>query len=277
MNPSAPIGVFDSGLGGFTVVREIQKRLPGENIVYFGDIARLPYGIKSKEQITTFSKENTEFLLQFNIKALVIACNSSASAAGDHLRNHFKIPILDVILPAARAAVQATRKKQIGVIGTPATIRSNVYRDELQKIEPKVKVLSSACPLFVPLVEEGMMQTKIANSVVEHYLKPLRGKIDTLILGCTHYPLLKSDIQKYMGKTVSLVDSALPLVQDLKLLLQNLELLNTENSRGKLEVFVSDLPQNFIKIGEKFLGQKLQGVKVVRLKEEITVKERWMQ
>lgn len=275
MNATAPIGVFDSGLGGFTVVREIQKRLPGENIVYFGDIARLPYGIKSKEQIITFSKENTEFLLQFNIKALVIACNSSASAAGEHLRSNFKIPILDVILPAAKSAIQATRKKQIGVIGTPATIRSNVYMNELQKIDSKVKVLGTACPLFVPLVEEGMMGTKIAGSVVEHYLKPLRGKIDTLILGCTHYPLLKSDVQKYMGEKVRLVDSALPLVQDLKMLLQNLELLNDQEARGKLEVFVSDLPQNFIKIGEKFLGQKLHDVKVVRLKEEITVKERW--
>jgi len=276
MNPTAPIGVFDSGLGGFTVVREIQKRLPNENIVYFGDIARLPYGIKSKQQIVTFSKENTEFLLQHNIKALVIACNSSASAAGAHLRSHFRIPILDVILPAARSAVQATRKKRIGVIGTPATIRSQVYVKELQKIDPKVKVVTNACPLFVPLVEEGMMGTKIANSVVDYYLKPLRGKVDTLILGCTHYPLLKSDVQKYMGAKVSLIDSALPLVQDLEMLLQNLDLLNKVKKCGKLEVYVSDLPQNFIKIGEKFLGRKLHGVKVVRLKEEITVKERWM-
>lgn len=276
MNPTAPIGVFDSGLGGFTVVREIQKRLPHENIVYFGDIARLPYGIKSKQQIVTFSKENTEFLLQFNIKALVVACNSSASAAGQYLRNHFRIPILDVILPAARSAIQATRKKQIGVIGTPATIRSQVYVKELQKIDPKIKVFTNACPLFVPLVEEGMMGSRIANSVVEHYLKPLRGKVDTLILGCTHYPLLRSDVQKYMGDKVSLIDSALPLVQDLETLLQNLDLINQSKRRGKLKVFVSDLPQNFIKIGEKFLGQRLNGVKVARLKEEITVKERWM-
>ncbi len=276
IDPSLPIGVFDSGLGGLTVVREILKQLPHENIIYFGDLARLPYGIKSKRQIADFSRENTEFLIERRVKAIVIACNSSASAAGSELRRDYDIPILDVIRPAAREALRLSSKKRIGVIGTSATITSRAYENILKSMETKVQVFVQACPLFVPLVEEGMLGGEIANAVIEQYVKPLvQKKIDALILGCTHYPLLKTAIQNYVGKGIELIDSASPTVSDLCALLESQSLLSSSSAKGKLNVFVSDLPQTFLKIGEQFLGKKLANVKLVRLTEKITTHRKW--
>ena len=265
--PFKPIGVFDSGLGGLTVVREMRRRLPRETIVYFGDIARLPYGIKSKEQILNFSIQNTLFLLKQKIKALVVACNSSSSAAFPFLKRHFYLPVVDVIAPAAEAAVKVTRSGRLGVIATQATVESRAYERALKKLNPKIKVSVQACPLFVPLVEEGWLNGSITSKIVEGYLEPLKKhKVDTLILGCTHYPLLRHAIQKVVGSEVRLIDSAGPTVEKLASLLEENGLSYPASRRGSLEIFVSDLPRNFVKVGESFLGEKLNHVEVVRQK-----------
>jgi len=260
-----PIGVFDSGLGGLTVVREIRRQLPGEAIVYFGDIARLPYGTKSSAQIRKFSIENTEFLLRKGIKALVIACNSSSSAAFQVLRKRFHLPMVSVIEPAVEEAIKRTRTKVVGVIGTTATIESRVYEEALRKKDPKVKVFAQSCPLFVPLVEEGWLDGSVTEKVIEEYLSPLVSrKIDTLILGCTHYPLLLKKIRDFVGSKVELVDSAGPTVRQLASLLESKKLIYKGRKRPRFQIFTSDLPRNFIHVGEKFLGHKLPKVQVIR-------------
>lgn len=262
-----PIGVFDSGLGGLTVVREIRRLLPGENIVYFGDIARLPYGIKSREQILQYSIQNTLFLLRHKIKALVVACNSSSSAAYSFLKNHFNLPVVDVIEPAAREAACISRSGRIGVIATPSTVASGAYEKALKRLQPSVKVYQASCPFFVPLVEEGWQNGPIVSQIADHYLTPLKkNRFDALILGCTHYPLLKKVIQKSVGARVRLVDSALPTARKVASLLKEKSLSYPTLRQGKLKIFVSDLPRNFIRIGEKFLGEKLHHVEVVRQK-----------
>lgn len=261
----ASIGVFDSGLGGLTIVRELRARLPHEQILYFGDIARLPYGTKSPEQIRRFSEENTRYLVSQGIKALVIACNSSSSAAYHYLRRHFDLPVIDAISPAVEAALAATRKGRIGVIGTHATIESGAYAKALGKGKSKLKITSVPCPLFVPIVEEGMMATAVARELIALYLEPLKQKkIDTLILGCTHYPLLSRQIAEYMGNGVKLVDSAAPCVAKLSLILKERNMARRASGKGKLKIFVSDLPRNFIRTGEDFLKEKLRSIKIVR-------------
>lgn len=275
-NQELPIGVFDSGLGGLTVVREILKLLPHEGIIYFGDLARLPYGTKSKRQITEFSCENTDFLIGLGIKALVVACNSSASAAANLLRRRFSVPILDVIRPAAQEAVRVSRRKRIGVIGTRATVASGAYEKTLKSIDSRVKVFSQACPLLVPVVEEGILNGSIARSIIGQYVKPiLKDNIDALVLGCTHYPLLAPVIQKLVGSHIRLIDSAGPTVERLKGLLSSKSLLSERPKKGKLRVYVSDLPQSFLRIGERFLGNRLDDVKLVQLTEVTMVKRRW--
>ena len=275
-NSDLPIGVFDSGLGGLTVVREILKRLPNEHVIYFGDLARLPYGIKSKRQIVDFSKENTELLLNQGVKALVIACNSSASAAAGILKKNYNLPILDVIRPAAREAIEVSSSKRIGVIGTRATISSGAYDKTLKSLDSHVFVSGMACPLFVPLVEEGILNGEVAKSVIKQYVKPLlQKKIDTLILGCTHYPLLKKSIQEFAGSKIRLVDSAAPTVSDLELLLELKSIKRKSKTKGKLRILVSDLPQSFVNVGSQFLGQKLRDVKLVRLTEVAMIKRKW--
>lgn len=266
-NRDQAIGVFDSGLGGLTVVRELMKQLPGEDIVYYGDLARLPYGIKSRDQIIRFSCENSGFLLGHYVKALVVACNSSASVSMPVLKRRFPLTIVDVIEPAARKAVRYSLTKRVGVIGTQATIRSRSYERALKRIDPRVKVFTQACPLFVPLVEEGWLEGKITDQIVGHYLKEIaRHKIDTLILGCTHYPLLRKAIQKFMGPHVVLVDSAGPTVYHLHETLSAMRLLADRNKPGRLRVFVSDMPRNFVSVGQQFLGCRLSRVRVVPIK-----------
>lgn len=260
-----PIGVFDSGLGGLTVVREIRRLLPYESIIYYGDIARLPYGIKSREQILTYSIENTLFLLKQKVKALVIACNSSASAAYDFLKSHFNLPVVDVIQPAVASAIATTKSGKIGVIATQSTVSSKVYENSLMKKKPELEIYSVACPLFVPLVEEGWLSNPITDQVIETYLSPItRKKIDTLILGCTHYPLLKKAIQKYVGSNIQLVDSAIPTSEKLRAQLNDKKIASAKSQKGLLKIFVSDWPRNFVRIGEEFLGETLDHVKVVR-------------
>lgn len=259
------IGVFDSGLGGLTVVREIRRQLPHESVVYFGDIARLPYGIKSNEQILNYSIQNTLFLLKKKVKAVVIACNSSSSAAYRFLKNHFGVPILDVITPAVEAAILATKTQKIGLIATQATVSSGSYDKAIRKLDRSIKVYKQACTLFVPLVEEGWLDNRITDHIIDKYMKELQpSRVDTLILGCTHYPLLTRALKKAVGPKVKLIDSAIPTVEKLASLLDAMGLSYPQKRRGKLEIYVSDMPRNFQRIGERFLGEKLNTVKVVR-------------
>lgn len=262
-----PIGVFDSGLGGLAIVRQMRRTFPHETVIYFGDLARLPYGTKSKEQILSFSIQNTLFLIKHKVKAVVIACNSSSSAAYLFLKKHFNLPIVDAVEPAVREAVRTTETGRIGVIATQATIESRAYEKGLKSASPNVKVFSAACPLFVPLVEEGWLNGSITSRIIEFYLAPLKKKkIDTLILGCTHYPLLREAISNAVGERIHLVDSVAPTVQKLSSLLEEKQLSYPSARRGELKIFVSDSPRNFVKVGEGFLGEKLNHVEVVREK-----------
>jgi glutamate racemase len=251
-----PIGVFDSGIGGLTVVKALVEELPHESIVYFGDTARVPYGTKSKSTIVKFSLENVEFLLRFGVKCIVIACNTSSSWALPTLRKYFKVPIVGVIRPGALAAARQTRNKRVGVIGTTATIRSGAYESAIQRIDPTIKVFSQSCPLFVPLVEEGWLNGSLARLVAARYLEPLkRQRIDTLILGCTHYPLLAETIQQVLGPGTTLVDSARQTAAEVRGVLTGADALRNGGSRPRHRCFVTDEPTHFGRIGHQFLGQ----------------------
>lgn len=259
-----PIGIFDSGIGGLTVVKEVVRLLPFENIVYFGDTARVPYGIKSKDTIVKFSLENTLFLLGHDVKAIVIACNTSSSLALPVIRKHFKIPIIGVIMPGAKEAVYATKNKKIGVIGTRATVNSGAYEQEVKKLDSGIKVYSQACPMFVPIVEEGWTQDDIAYKVAKKYLEPFKKVgIDTLVLGCTHYPLLKSAIQSVMGSGVTLIDSAQQVALEVKNVLAQEGFLRKKCAKPVIEYFVSDEVAIFKDVAKKFLGKELKNIQKV--------------
>jgi len=256
-----PIGVFDSGIGGLTVVRELMHILPGENIVYFGDTARVPYGTKSEKTIREFSIQNTKFLLSQNVKAIVIACNTSSAIALNDIQSIANLPVIGVIEPGAVASVGTTKNKRIAVIGTTATISSKAYEKKIKSLEQTIEVYSKACPLFVPIVEEGWFNHKIAYLAAEEYLTELkRYSIDTLVLGCTHYPLLKDTIQKVMGEKVKLIDSGVETARVVKKVLEENDLLNQSDLRPYYKFFVSDLPQQFKKIGEMFLGREIENL-----------------
>jgi len=258
-----PIGVFDSGVGGLTVVKELIRQLPAEDIVYFGDTARVPYGIKSKETVIRFSVENTLFLLKYNVKLVCVACNTVSSCALPKIKHSFRVPIVGVINPGAREAVYATKNKRVGVIGTKGTIKSRAYEHEIRKLDPKVKVAAVACPLFVPFVEEGWLNQDVVLTVARHYLKPLKdAKVDTIILGCTHYPLLKEVIKEVMGEGINLIDSAKQVAIEVKKILSEEGLLNTRG-RGRADFFVSDNPQWFEELAGRFLGKPVKSVRKV--------------
>lgn len=261
------IGVFDSGVGGLTVVSQIIKHLPKENIVYFGDTAHLPYGSKSQKIVTRFSLKIAHFLVKHQIKLLVAACNTVSALSLNLLKQQFSIPIVGVINPGTKAAVKVSKNKKIGIIGTDATIKSNAYKKALRKLDSNLKVYNLPCPLFVPLVEEGWANNKITYLVAHQYLKPLKNKyIDTLILGCTHYPLLKKVINKVMGEKVTLIDSASETAKEVKSLLSRKNNpVNKNNYKPQYRFFVSDAPQKFKQMGEKFLKQKISFVKQVEL------------
>ena len=259
---SYAIGVFDSGLGGLTVVKELIRQLPGENIVYFGDTARVPYGTKSRESIIRFSKENVSLLLRHKVKMIVIACNTSSSLALGVLKKQFSIPIVGVIEPGARKAVQAARNKKIGVIATIATVNSRAYTKSIKRLNRQMKVFSQPCPLFVPLAEEGWFNKKITFDVAREYLKTIRNfKADAVILGCTHYPLLKNVVQKVLGPRVRLIDSAKEVASEVKKLLIREGLERPGQGRGRHSFLVSDAPQHFKKLARQFLGREIQNVK----------------
>lgn len=244
----APIGVFDSGVGGLTVAREIMRNLPAEHIVYFGDTARLPYGSKSRETILMFSRQILRFLQTQHVKAIVTACNTASAFALDEISRENALPMIGVIKPGARAAAQVTSNKRIGVIGTEGTTGSHIYRDFIQNIDPDITVLEKPCPLLVPLVEERWIQDPITRQVVDRYLKELKEQqIDTLVLGCTHYPLLRSMIGEIMGSSVTLVNPAYETALELKHLLKSKGLENpgTDHKEFPYRFFVSDLADKF--------------------------------
>ncbi|MDD4909508.1 MAG: glutamate racemase [Candidatus Omnitrophica bacterium] len=259
------IGVFDSGVGGLTVARELIHQLPCEDIVYFGDTARVPYGIKSKETVIRFSVENTLFLLKHDVKLICVACNTASSVALPVIKAHFKVPVVGVISPGVREAVYATQNKRVGVIGTRGTIRSRSYEYEIKQLDPQVKVTAVACPLFVPFVEEGWLSGEVVLSVARAYLKPLKdARVDTVILGCTHYPLLKGIIKEVLGREVTLIDSAKQVAIEVKKILIQDGLLN-KGRGGRHNFFVSDNPEWFSGLAETFLGRKINNVEMVRV------------
>ena len=243
MDKNAPIGVFDSGVGGLTVAREIMRQIPNERIVYFGDTARVPYGSKSKDNIIKFSRQIIRFLQTENVKAIVIACNTASALALDEMQQEFDLPILGVVKPGAKVAVETTANKRIGLIGTEANIRSGVYTRYIKSLDDEAKVFEKACPLFVPLVEEGWLH------VASRYLEELKEKdIDTLIMGCTHYPLIRSTIRKVMGDKVNLVNPAYETAIELKNLLERDNLANkcdVDSPSSMYRFYVSDAEEKF--------------------------------
>ncbi len=255
---SKPIGVFDSGIGGLTVVYALTKRLPHENIVYFGDTARVPYGPKSPQVIRDYAAQDVDFLLSKDVKMIVIACNTVSGVALDVVMKHSKVPVVGVIIPGAGAAVSATKKKRIGVIGTIATVNSKAYTNAIQQLDREVEVFARPCPLFVPLAEEGWTNHKVTELVAKEYLFPFRAeKIDTLILGCTHYPVLKDAISGAVDGSITLIDSGAATAVEVERLLAEKNLRNPSGLKPHLQFYVSDLPAKFTEIGERFLGQKM--------------------
>lgn len=267
---NSPIGVFDSGLGGLTVMKEITKILPNEDIIYFGDTAHVPYGNKSKATIQRFSLEIARFLMQHKIKMLVVACNTASSYAVKTLRKNFSIPIIGVVEPGVTAAIKASRSSRIGVIGTKGTISSDAYQNRLLNIDKSIKVYAKPCPLFVPLVEEGWLNNKIVYEIAEYYLKDFRTKnIDTLILGCTHYPLLKNVIAKIMGKDVTIVDSAKQTAYRVNEMLKKSDLVANKRRKSIYKFYVSDDANKFKVNGGKFFGREIANVKKISLDEHL--------
>ncbi len=261
---SRPIGVFDSGIGGLTVVRELVERLPNEEIVYFGDTARLPYGTKSPETVLRFSRQNLDFLKEKNVKLIVVACNTASSIALSTLVEEEEMPVVGVLLPGARAAARATRTKRVGVIGTTATIRSGAYEAALGEIEPGIETWSLPCPLFVPLAEEGWLDNEITYLTAKSYLEPLASfGADVLVLGCTHYPLLKDVISRVVGEGVTLVDSARETALEVERILDEKGLRNGSNAQGRIHVYVSDVPYLIKEVGERFLGRPIESIERV--------------
>jgi len=261
------IGVFDSGIGGLTVLKEIVAILPKEDTIYLGDTARVPYGIRSADTVIRYSLENAKFLLGKNIKLLVIACNTVSAVGLATLRDRYSLPIVGVMEPGARKAVKVTKRKKIGVIGTERTIRSRAYSHSIKMIDPEIEIVSQACPLFVPLVEEGWTDNNIAFMTAERYLQGLQdAKIDTLILGCTHYPLLKDVIRKVLGDWVLLVDSAEETAIEVMGVLRAGNLLKDGDEKPVHEFYVTDTPEMFVRTGISFFpGVGLEDVKRVTI------------
>ena len=257
-NKDSAIGIFDSGIGGLTVLHEIIESLPKENTVYLGDTARAPYGTKSVETVLRYSFENSQFLVDKGVKIVVVACNTSTAIALDRLHEKLAVPVIGVIEPGVRRAIKSTKNKRVGVIGTEATIQSGAYTRALKAADAKIEVYSRACPLFVPLVEEGWTDNAVVEMTVKAYLGSFKQSgIDTLILGCTHYPLLKKAIRKFMGAGVRLVDSAEETANDVELALKR-GLLGRKTGKGSHSFFVTDAPDRFIKVGRRFLGEKVE-------------------
>ena len=261
MNNSAPVGVFDSGIGGLTVVREMISQLPNESIIYFGDTARVPYGPKSPDTVLRYSREITSYLRDEGVKALVIACNTATAHALPALRREFDLPIVGVIEPGARAAASATKTKHVGVIGTAGTIKSRAYEKEIKKLLPDAAITAQACALFVPLVEEGWVDTEATRAIARNYLAPLvAAEVDTLVLGCTHYPLMKTVIGNVVGRDVRLIDSAHETAREAGKVLRTNAIDNKTPNDARYRFIASDAPDTFLTLGQRFLGSAIDRV-----------------
>ena len=264
----APIGVFDSGVGGLTVAREISRQLPYENIVYFGDTARVPYGSKSQNTIIRFSEQIIRFLRTKQVKAIVIACNTASALALDAVKDEFDLPIIGVVIPGARAAVEATTNGKVGVVGTEATVQSGMYTKVIQGMNPKIEVIEKACPLFVPLVEEGFKEHIVTREIIEYYLESMRNTdIDAMILGCTHYPLLRSKIREYMGDKIQIVNPAYETAMDLKRLLEEEANDETTEHHSEYSFYVSDAAEKFRKFANTVMPFDVPTTNVVNIEE----------
>ncbi|UCG51914.1 MAG: glutamate racemase [Candidatus Latescibacterota bacterium] len=262
MTENGAIGVFDSGIGGLTVLRELLTRLPGESFIYFGDTARVPYGTKSAETVLKFSRENVTFLLDQDVKFIVVACNTASAEAVPRLQREFRIPIVGVIEPGVRAAVRMSKTSKIGVIGTAGTIRSEAYQRGIKEISPQAEVTARACPLFVPLVEEGWVDTPTTEMVAESYLGEYRKReIDVLVLGCTHYPLLRDVIGRVVGERVALVDSAVETASEVQRVLEG-EHLRNHGGEVDFTIYLSDIAPDFKQVGERILGREIPQVRL---------------
>ena len=265
-----PLGVFDSGIGGLTVARELLRQLPGERLVYLGDTARTPYGNKTPQTLVRFALEIGRFLKHKGVKMLVVACNSSSAYSLPALRRSLGIPVVGVIEAGARAAVGRGKGQRVGVIGTRATVRSGAYQKAIHALEPSAKVIAEACPLFVPIVEEGWAGHALARQAAAEYLLPLKRQgVKSVVLGCTHYPLLKPVIARVLGKDIALVDSARETAREVKELLQSSGLASSRKSVpfDGHQFFVTDLPDQFSVLGRRFLGRPLKRLRQVRLAE----------
>lgn len=265
---NCPIGIFDSGLGGLTVLKEIRKILPNEDLIYFGDTARVPYGNKSKETIIRYSKEISKFLTGKGVKLIVVACNTSSSLALEDLQKTEKIPVFGVIKPGAKKAVSVSSGGNIAVIGTSATIKSKAYSRVIYEeinFNYNVKVIEKPCPLFVPLVEEGFLNDEITKNVITYYLNSvIAEKPSCLVLGCTHYPILKNLIAQIIGAEIKMIDSGVETAKMVECFLEENPILKGKSRKGKEQFFVSDDPERFRELGGKFLGRKIESVAVVK-------------
>lgn len=270
-NKDAPIGVFDSGVGGLTVVREIMRQIPNEKIIYFGDTARVPYGNKSQETVTRFSEQIVRFLRTFQVKTIVVACNTASAYAMDALEQDCDIPILGVVKPGARMAAEVTRNGRIGVIATEATIGSQIYTQYIQELNKDVTIYGKACPLFVPLVEEGLLEDPVTDEIARRYLTELIDiDIDTLILGCTHYPLIRSTLGKIMGSKVTLVNPAYETTQELRRMLGQMNLLNEEPPKlgsNRYQFYVSDKAEKFMTFANSIIKYGILSAKTIHIEK----------
>ena len=267
---TAPIGIFDSGVGGLTVMREVVKQLPDERIVYFGDTARVPYGSKSQKTIIHFSEQIIRFLKTKDVKAIVIACNTASALSLDAVRDEFDIPIIGVVVPGARAAVSVSENKKVGVIGTEATVLSGMYSKVIKGMDKEISVVEKACPLFVPLVEEGLRDHKVMGEIIEYYLESMKNTdIDSIILGCTHYPLIRRSISRYLGETIKIVNPAYEAARDLKELLKSKDILNDEKdcTEKQYQFFVSDEAEKFRNFANTVMPFEIDSTNVVNIEE----------
>jgi len=259
-----PIGIFDSGVGGLTVFKEVISLLPHEDIIYLGDTARVPYGTRSPQTVMKYSQEITGFLVRQGIKLLVVACNTSSAVSLPALQKAHAMPIIGVIDPGARRAAEITQNKRVGVIGTEGTVKSHAYEEAIQMLDQKITVISRSCPLFVPLAEEGWVDNEVARLTAQSYLLPLREEaIDTLVLGCTHYPLLEGIIKEIIGDGVCLVNSAKETAKEVQKVLEEEKLATPVGKKGSYRFYVTDNAERFITVGERFLGRALGSVEEI--------------
>lgn len=262
--PERAIGIFDSGVGGLTVLKEVARLLPQEELFYVGDTARVPYGTKSPETVRRYALESAGFLVQQGVKMLVVACNTASAVAVDELASTFQIPVVGVIEPGSRRAASLTQNRKIGVIGTEGTVKSGAYARAIKADDPMIDVVSAACPLFVPLAEEGWHDHQVAEIAAAEYLAPLlNAGADTLVLGCTHYPLLKKTLRTILGDAIHLVDSA---EETAKMVVETLPAVGAHSGgSGGIRFFVTDVPDRFRRVGSAFLGRDLESVEQVEL------------